>query len=326
MASFIKQVQNFAFQNNLWERDSRIIIGVSGGPDSACLLHVMNILAKKNNFILHIAHVNYDLRGKDSEKDEIFVKKLGEKYGIEVSVLRPKKIEYPPVGGGNLENCLRDIRYSFFEKLRKDLNFDLIAVAHNQNDQAETVLMKIIRGTGLSGMRAMKAKNYFLIRPLLGTSRKDILAYLKENRLKYRIDKTNSENVFTRNKTRNSLIPYIEKNFNSSLVQNLANLSNIVADDYEIIAEQAEKFAGIVCKNKCAQFSVKEFILFPCSIQRQVLRTLIIRIKENEHSGLGINQVEEILKIVNSAKDKSQKALIGGLKISKKGDTVEIFC
>ena len=112
----VKTIQNFAFQNELWEKNSKIVLGVSGGPDSVCLLDVLYNLSKKYNFELHIAHVNYGLRGKDSEKDEKFVRELGEKYRIAVSVYSPSKKEYQ----GNLENSLRNLRYEYFENLRKN--------------------------------------------------------------------------------------------------------------------------------------------------------------------------------------------------------------
>jgi tRNA(Ile)-lysidine synthase len=103
MPNLVKKIQNFAFQNDLWGKGSGIVLGVSGGPDSVCLLDIFSQLAKKYDFRLHIAHVNYGLRGEDSKKDELFVRKLGEKYGMEVSVLQPKKADYK----GNMENSLR---------------------------------------------------------------------------------------------------------------------------------------------------------------------------------------------------------------------------
>ncbi|KKQ51703.1 MAG: tRNA(Ile)-lysidine synthase [Parcubacteria group bacterium GW2011_GWD2_38_11] len=321
MAQFIKTIQNFAFVNNLWEKNSKIIIGVSGGSDSACLLDILAKLKPKYKFELHIVHINYALRGEYSQKDEIFVKELSKKYNIPSTVFKPKKADYK----GNLENNLREIRYAFFEKMRLELGFDLVAVAHNQDDQAETVLMRIMRGSGLSGLSAMKAKTKKIIRPLLQTSKKDILAYVKENKLKYRTDKSNSDTKFTRNNIRHKLLPYLEKNFNPTIKKTLSDWSQSVADDYAFIEQEAQCFVGLVCKNKYAHFSVKEFEQLHMSIQRQVLRNVTQQLK-NTAKDVESKQIEEMIKLIKSVKSKDQKALICGLNISKKGGKVDIRC
>ena len=319
MAQFIKTIQNFAFANNLWEKGSRIIIGVSGGSDSVCLLDILSKLKSKYDLQLHITHINYALRGEDSEKDEIFVRELSKKYNIPLTVFKPKKADYK----GNLENSLREIRYAFFEKLRSEMNFDLVAVAHNQDDQAETVLMRIIRGSGLNGLSAMNAKTKKIIRPLLQTSKKDILAYAKENKLKCRTDKSNSDIKFTRNNIRHKLLPYLEKNFNPAIKKTLSQWSVIVASDYEFIDQSAQLFAEKVYKNKCAHFNAQDFLSQHSAIQRQALRIIANNLKKTTLD-IENGQIEEMIKIINSGKSKNQKALICGLNISKKGGKVDI--
>lgn len=319
MSSLVKTIQNYAFQNNLWARGSKIVLGISGGPDSVCLLDILAKLAKKYDFQLHIAHVNYGLRGKESEKDEIFVKKTGKKYGIEVNVLLPKKSQYK----GNLENSLRDIRYNYFEEIRKKKKFDFIAVAHNCDDQAETVLMRIIRGSGLNGLSAMKAKSGHVIRPLLKTSRKEIMAYLKQNKLKYRIDKSNNDIKFKRNKIRHKLIPYLEKNFNPRIKKTLSECSLIMADDYAFIEKSAERAAASFEGNEKKSFYAETFMKLHPAIQRQALKNVFDELKKGT-ADLENKQIEEVIKIIKSSKNKTQKASIGGLKILKKGDKMEI--
>ncbi|NTW27714.1 MAG: tRNA lysidine(34) synthetase TilS [Candidatus Moranbacteria bacterium] len=321
MAQLIKTIQNFAFANELWEKNSKIVLGVSGGSDSSCLLHIFSKLAPKYDLQLHVAHVNYGLRDKDSQEDELFVKKIAEKYQIPLTVLKVKKAQQK----GNLENNLRELRYDFFEKLRVELNFDLIAVAHNQDDQAETVLMRIMRGSGLAGLSAMKAKTKKIIRPLLQTSSKEILAYLKENKLKYRTDKSNLDTKFTRNSIRHGLLPYLEKNFNPAIKKTLSEWSLSVASDYEFIKEKAQDFVDLACNNKYANFNVADFLALSDAIKRQALRMIIGKLKGSSQD-LESRQVEEMIKVLKSVKSKSQKATIGGLNISKKGDKIDIRC
>lgn len=342
----IKSIQNFAFQNDLWEKDTKIVLGVSGGPDSVFLLDFFAHIAPKYDLKLHIAHVNYSLRGKDSEKDEAFVRRLGEKYDIEVSVLKTKKAQYR----GNLENSLRNIRYEFFEDTRKKLGFDLIAVAHTMDDQAETVLMRILRGSGLNGLGAMKPKSGNIIRPLLQTGRNVMVAYLKQKGLVFRTDLSNLDTKLTRNRIRHELIPFLEKNFNPSVKKTLSEWSAIVADDYDFIEKNAERFAKAACKskeecfvfcarskalrarsttipspeNKCATFSGENFEKLHPSMRRQVLRIIIKNIK-GKTEDIENKQVEEMLKVLKSTKSKPQTAFIAGLKILKKGDRVEII-
>lgn len=318
---FIKNIQNFAFQNNLWEKGSKIVVGVSGGPDSVCLLDVLATLSKKFAFELHIAHVNYNLRGSDSIKDCELVKKLGDKYGIQVSLIGPNKADYK----GNLESNLRNLRYDFFEKLRNELGFDLIAVAHNLDDQAETVLMRIIRGSGLEGLSSIKAKRDTVIRPLLKISKKEILAYNKQNKLKFRLDKSNKNLDFTRNRIRHELLPYLEKHFNQSIKGTLTDWSQIVAEDYDFINLEAERFVSKVCKNKYADFSAKEFLTLHPSLQRQALRNIFLILKCDKKD-IELRQIDEMLKIIKSTKNKAPKAMVGGLNITKNGAKIKIFC
>jgi tRNA(Ile)-lysidine synthase len=319
MAQFIKTIQNFSYQYNLWKEGSKIIVGVSGGGDSVCLLDILIRLKNKYNFELYIAHVNYGLRGVDSQADELFVRELAKKYNLPYSVLTVKKT----VNQGNLEDNLRQIRYQYFEKLRLKMSYDVVAVAHNQDDQAETVLMRIIRGTGLNGLSAMKAKNGKIIRPLLQTSKKDILSYLSKHELQFKTDATNADTRFKRNEVRHNLIPYLEKNFNPTIKKTLASWAVTVADDYDFIEKKGTSFADLVCKNKSANFSAKEFSALHPAIARQALRSIISNIKSNLCDIENVH-IEEMMKVIKSGKSKHAKATISGLNISKKGDKVDI--
>jgi tRNA(Ile)-lysidine synthase len=319
MNSLIKKIQNTAFQNNLWQKNSKIIVGVSGGPDSTCLLDMLCRLKDKYNLELITAHVNYGLRGKDSQKDEEFVRKLAEKYGIKIYTLSPALSRKR--ARRNLlpsENNLREIRYAFFEKLRKKNSFDSIAVAHNLDDQVETFLMRIIRGAGLAGLAAMKYKNNKIIRPLLGTNRKEILKYLKENKLKYRIDKTNKSSAFFRNKIRNKLIPYLEENFNPQIKKTIFDASVSIGEDYNLISEISQEAYQ---KNK--ELSVKKILSLHPAFQKRVLLQAVEE-KAGTLKDIEASHIEELIKALKSTKNKSQIVLFKGLKFIRKGDKVTI--
>ena len=326
MKNLVKQIQNIIFQQELFERGAKIVVGVSGGPDSACLLDILAKLKPKYDLELIIAHVNYGLRGKDSEADEKFVRKLAAEYGLGIFVLKlvlkphPSRLNRDTFsltkekGARNFpsENQLRDIRYEFFEKIRSENNFDLIAVAHNQDDQAETFLMRIIRGAGLSGLAAMRFKNGKVTRPLLAISREEIIRYIKERKLKYRIDKTNKEIIFLRNRIRNKLIPYLEKNFNPNIKETLFKETLSIGEDYALLNNLAEKtYEG----NK--ELELKKFLKLPVALQRQVLLRAIAE-KKADIKDIEMAHVEEIRKMIKSTKNKPQFVVLKGLKLIKK--------
>jgi len=314
----IRLIQNFAYHGELWQRGDKIIVCVSGGPDSACLLDVLAFLAPKYDFSLRIAHVNYGLRGKDSDADEVFVRSLAKKYNLPLNVIRANKPKL------STEEQMRDFRYAYFEKLRKKCGFDLIAVAHNRDDQVETVLMRILRGSGLAGLSAMRAKNGAIIRPLLQISRQIILAYLKENKLEYRIDQSNNDIKYLRNKVRNRLIPYLEHNFNPAVRDTIFKWSASVADDYAFL-EQHEKENTICKKSKdlAVSFSVRQILALHSSSQKRAIRGAMSQVLGST-KGILATHVEEVLKIVKSGKNKPQKTLLVGLNIERKGDKLQI--
>lgn len=316
MAKFAKTVQNFAHKNDLWKKGDKIVVGVSGGPDSVCLLHLLVFLAPKCDFSLRIAHVNYGLRGNDSEMDEAFVRSLGQKYNLPVNVIRANKLK------NSSEEVMRDFRYAFFEKLRKKYNFNLVAVAHNRDDQVETVFMRILRGSGMKGLSAMRARNNYVIRPLLEISRQIILAYLKENNLKYRIDRSNKDTKYLRNNIRNRLIPYLERNFNPSIKETVSNWAKHVADDYALI-EESYNLADLCNKNAKGgvSFSVEDINNLHISRQRALVRLCFSEVKGSP-KGFTAANVEEVLKIAKSSKNKPQKLCLPGLKIQRKGGII----
>jgi len=315
---YLKTIQNFAFQNDLWQKGSKIVVGVSGGPDSACLLDILAKLKQKYDFELHICHVNYGLRGKDSDLDEKLVVTLAKRYAVGISLLKAKKKVT-----GNLEMALRSLRYAFFEKERQRLTFDLIAVAHNLDDQAETVMLRLIRGSGLQGLASMKAKNGKIIRPLLGSSRKEILQYLASNKLKFRTDKSNENVALMRNRIRHNLLPYLEKNFNPGVKKTLAQAAFSLADDYAYIQTRAKKEFSFDNNKKTLSFRATKLLSKDISLQRAILRQMLLAIK-SDLLEIDSAHIEEVLKMLKSTKGKNQQTFFKGLNIQKKGDIVHI--
>jgi len=313
MSNLLKNFQNFSHRNSLWKKEDKIIIGVSGGPDSVCLFSLFTVLRKKYDLNLMIAHVNYGLRGKDSDRDEVFVKKLADVSGVELKLLKPTIRNKD-----GSEEMLRKIRYEFFEKIRKTEAHDLIAVGHNLDDQVETYLMRILRGAGLKGLRSMQAKNSNVIRPLLGFSRDEILKYLKSKKIKYRIDHTNKKDIYTRNRVRNRLIPYLERNFNPNIRKTLAKNIENVSEEYEAMEFLFEKYY-----DTSLPLSVKKLREYPTGLQKRILLFSIERVR-GDLVDIDASHLDEIMKIVKSNKSKNQAIRLRDLKITRKGDKITI--
>ena len=196
---------------NLIQSGDSIVIGVSGGPDSICLLHILNELKQELNFKIYVAHINHMIR-KEADEETEYVKEFCKNIGVECFVKKINVVKIAKESKMGTEEAGRKIRYNFFEEVLKNTNSNKIATAHNNNDKVETIIMNILRGSGISGLKGLDPirENKF-IKPLIEVSREEIETYCEENKLNPKIDKSNSENIYTRNKVRNTVIPYIKK-------------------------------------------------------------------------------------------------------------------
>lgn len=221
--------------NNLIENGDSIVVGVSGGPDSITLLDILIKLQKEINFKIVVAHVNHMIRN-DAIDDQKYVEEFCKERNIPCYVLQKKVEDLAKEQKIGTEEAGRNLRYEFFNEILEKTKSNKIATAHTKNDNVETVLMNIIRGSGTSGLKGIEIKreNKY-IRPLIEISREQIEFYCKENNLMPRIDTTNMENIYTRNKIRNLLIPYIQKEFNPNIIEALNRLSQISSIENEYL-------------------------------------------------------------------------------------------
>lgn len=215
----------------LIESGDGVLIAVSGGPDSMCLLDILNKLKEKLNIKIAVVHVNHGIREEANEETE-YIKNYCEKYNIKIYVKYEKVVELAKQNKIGLEEAGRKVRYDFFDEVLQETKFNKIAIAHNMNDKVETILMNIIRGSGSLGLKGIEPKreNKY-IRPLIEIERKDIEEYCSKNKLNPKFDKSNNDNTYTRNKIRNILIPFIKKEFNPNVIKGINNLSEIVTEE-----------------------------------------------------------------------------------------------
>jgi len=237
-------------QNALLNAGDNVVIGVSGGPDSMVLLDILYDLSREIGYKIYAAHINHGIRGNEADKDQEYVKNFCGELSIPFYSKKVNMDEYARKMKLTSEEAGREIRYSFFNEIVEKIPNGKIAVAHNKNDQAETLLLRILRGTGVDGLKGMEYKNGNIIRPLLDIERSDIEKYCEEKGLKPRIDRTNLEPIYGRNKIRLELIPYIQENFNKGIIDTLARTSKLMQMDGE--------FLSSYCKNKYKNIVVEE--------------------------------------------------------------------
>lgn len=259
----------------MFNKKDRVIVAVSGGPDSISLLHILYNLKDELEITLYAAHVNHCLRGKEADADEEYVRNFCRNYSIEFRSKRINIDEISKIKNISHESAGREARYEFFEEFRKEVSAQKIAIAHNSNDQAETILMRIMRGSGTEGLTGIKpVRDNIFVRPLINNSRDEIEKYCRENNLQPRIDKTNLEAIYSRNKIRLQLIPYMQEHFNKDIVQILNRLSDTIKvdNDYlEIISK--EKY-----KKYCDVTSEKVIISKKAFLEHDAILTRIIRL------------------------------------------------
>lgn len=241
-------------RENLLTENMHIVVGLSGGPDSVCLFDVLKSMAEEMNLSLYAVHVNHGLRPVAADEDQLYVSEICAEYNVPCYVYKADCNLIAQEYGMTSEEAGRKVRYEAFSKTaericaEKDLSHSevAIALAHNANDQAETILFRILRGTGTDGLYGIPysrsdEKNFKIIRPLLDVSREEIENYCQKQKLFPRIDHTNSENLYTRNKIRNMLIPYIKENFNENITDTIIRLGKVAAEDRDFIRAEAGK-------------------------------------------------------------------------------------
>ncbi len=290
--------------NKLINPKDTILGAISGGPDSMAMLNCLINLRDTLNFNLLIAHVNHGVRGQYAKRDQEFVRDIAKEYNIPFFTTNVDMVASGKELGISSEEAGRILRYGFFRRVLLDFGGGKISVAHNKNDQAETLIHRFLRGTGLDGLRAMDFEQGDIIRPILNISREEIEAYIERENIPYVIDHTNLETTYTRNKIRLELIPYIKENFNPNIIDTLYRLSSIASGEVEIIEEiTKEKYNLLVKKttNNSIIFKGGLFNLETQAIRKRLIRKAIETLLGNLQ-GVEEVHIEESLKLFEKAK------------------------
>lgn len=298
-----QKVLRFIKENNLIVESDRILIAISGGPDSVFLLHFLNKFRRKYKIDIAAVHINHLLRGKDSQRDELFCKAICDELSIPFFFHRVNVKKYAELNKFSLEVAGRKIRYQYFEKLLNRIDYTKVVTAHNSDDNLETVLLNLVKGTGIKGVAGIPVKRDKIIRPVLCLSKQEILDYLEENKFEYRVDLSNYSDEFERNYLRNNVIPLVQKNLNPSVKESVLNSSLNLQRFNLFIDEQLKKLKSIVKVEKDSQisFSLNDVIKIDEFLFAQLIKEVV---DENFNSK---TEFEDIKKVISLTKRQAGK-------------------
>jgi tRNA(Ile)-lysidine synthase len=307
-------VRSTILGHHMLEGGDTVVLGVSGGPDSLCLAHALLTLRDDLGVTLHVAHLDHGIRGKESQADAAFVAVLAHEWGLSSTVESGNVPQYARGQKLAIEEAARRTRYLFLGQVAQRIGASCVAVGHNADDQVETILMHLMRGSGLRGLRGMlyvqllgaepwwSGSTVRLIRPLLDVPRQEIEAYCQEHGLQPRFDRSNLDLTYHRNRIRHELIPHLES-FNPRIREVLRRSARAIADDYDYLRLQGlDTWSELVTEtDDTVTFPLQRWLQLHPSQQRQLLREAIHRLRRSlrditwthvEQARIGLDRIE----------------------------------
>ncbi|WP_027407368.1 tRNA lysidine(34) synthetase TilS [Anaerovibrio sp. RM50] len=299
--SLEKRLIEYWQRNSLTNGGDTVIVACSGGPDSLALLDLLWKLKEGLEIRVVAAHYEHGIRGQASREDEAFVKRFCHERDIPFYSESGNIPQLSRESGESLETCARRMRYGFLHKLSQRFDNGIIATAHHADDQAETVMMHFLRGTGLKGLTGILPKRDNIIRPLLPFVKAELVEYCHKQGLEPRQDATNDETDCTRNKIRLHLLPLLKSEYNSNITQGMCNLAATASAEEKLLHDLTCQTAARLCSQEgqekgCYKFSASEFLKEPLAIRRRLIQYLVQKISHG--TTLTFRQVEAILELI----------------------------
>lgn len=300
----LDKVRRYIENNNMLDDGDTVVVGVSGGADSMCLLSVLLELGVN----VYVVHINHMLRGKDAEEDMVYVENFCNSKGIKCFSFSYDVEKYAKENKLSCEEAGRKIRYEAFYNVMKENNCAKIAIAHNAGDNAETILHNLFRGTGIKGMTGISPKRGEIIRPLLCVEREEIERYLAERNITYRTDATNALDIYTRNRIRNTIVPYAKDNINSNVVGHINMAGQMLGEINEYITLEGDKMYEkcVVIKDNRAHIMTTEFNLLHTVIQKYIVRKALLNVSDSLKD-ITYNHIEMVLELFKNGVGKYVK-------------------
>ena len=290
----LKETYNFLLSNIEYIKNKTLAVAYSGGIDSQVLLNIAYRLKDELSFNLIIIHVNYNLRGEDSTNDELFARDMAKKYNIEIYV---KEIAPNSYNGKNIQLEARNDRYNFFEELHNKKIYDYLLIAHNKDDLAETIIYRMIKGSGTNVYKSLRDKKGYILRPILNFYRKDIEEYAKNNNLEHREDVSNKKNYYSRNKIRNLIIPMLEE-INTNAKNNIIRFAKRSYEETYILRKKINKLYKKNISEKNTKLNIEKIK----NTNELFIKKIIIKFLAKNNIEITEKRVSEILKLIKSDK------------------------
>ena len=318
--NLIKKIKNFISENSLINENDRILVGLSGGPDSIFLLYILHNYF--NNQLI-IAHINHKLRGIDSDLDEKFIRTISQKLKIPLYVIREDVKKLSTKNKKSIEEVGRDVRFSFFNKILKVENFNKIALGHNLDDNVETILINFIKGSGMKGLIGIPEKRDNIIHPIINIKKEEILKYLEENKIEYRIDKTNFETDYLRNKVKNYLLPIIEKEFNKNFKEKILALSNILKVENRFLDDLVENIKNDILKfeDDFVKIDLKKLQNLHLSLKRRLIRKVIDHFNKDLRE-YPLDHIDKVISLENKKTGKEIELPLNLIAVKDKNNII----
>lgn len=315
--NIIHRVRETLDRYEMIERGDRVIVAVSGGPDSVCLLDILRRLQEELSIELLVAHFDHGLRPEEDEAETLFVRRLTTSMGL--SFTSEKGLLSNEPDGMSVEEKARDARYGFLENLSKRFRAQKIAVGHTLNDQAETVIMRLLRGSGPSGLAGIPpVREKKIIRPLIDISREDILSYLGANGLSYVTDSSNLRTEFLRNRIRLDLMPRLLE-YQPRLIEHLGRLAHLLMDEDRFMDLQADewlKHETELLSNEIIMIGVIPFLGLSPPLRHRIVRRILLRLMKNLRR-ISQDHIQSVSKLAASPHPQGELHLPGGFRVRK---------
>ena len=297
-----------------------VLVAVSGGPDSVALLRALQRLSGKWRIRIGGAYFNHRLRGPESRAEEVFVESLFQSLSLPLEKGRMNARVRDKKTGGNLEEICREARYRFLESTRRKLGFARVALGHNRGDQVETVLMHLLRGSGLEGMKGMlPVRDGIYIRPLLEATREEILLFLEEEKLHYVLDSTNESEAFHRNRVRHHLLRQVLNSYNPRVEENIAHLAGIIREENDYINAVVDKIVtewGIGRPGSTLRVNIEDLKGLHPALQKRLILRLLQRLAK-KGKGVGYIHVQAVRNLLNQGRTGGALDLPGGIRVHR---------
>ena len=326
MSSLVLKIKKTLVSHKMVEQGDCILLGVSGGPDSVALLRGMFELKNEMGIELAIAHLNHCARGEESDRDAQFVEKLGKELDVRTFIEKKDVAAHQVTTGRSFQETARNLRQEFFQRTMCQVGADKVALGHTADDQAETVIMNLLRGSGLKGMGGMSPVRHPYIRPMFYCSRSEVMEFLNDRKIDYRIDSSNEKIDYLRNRIRLELIPFLQENYNPKIAETLFESSEIVRVDNDYLKKLEDReFERVVLrfdKGETLKLNIENFALLPLALKRRLVRKGIQSVKGDLRK-ISFFHIQEVLQLFEPTQKGKRIDLPDNVQVLCLGDRVE---